>query len=53
MDGVSSGWGRDGGLLRVGHREFQMGFAEIYHLHLNELCSKLHCTEVNLDVNVV
>ena len=35
------------------HQGFQMGFAEIYLMHLNELCSKFHCTKVNLDVNVV
>lgn len=41
------------GVVKVGHQGFQMGFAEIHHMHLNELCSKLDCTEVNLDVSVV
>lgn len=42
-----------GVVWRVAHEWFWLGFAEIHHMHLNELCSKLHCTEVNLDVNIV
>lgn len=53
IDGEAVGGERRGGLLRVGHQGFQMEFSGIHHMHLNELCGKLHCTEVNLDVNVV
>lgn len=49
---VVGGKGR-GGLLRVGHQGLQMGFTGTCHMHLNEFCSKFHCTEVNLDVNIV
>lgn len=49
--GVGGEW--RGMVWRVAHQWFQMGFAEIHHMLLNELCSKLHCTEVNLDVNIV
>lgn len=49
----TQGQGGKGGLLRVGPQGFQMGFVARHHMHLNELCSKIHCTEVNLDVNIV
>lgn len=52
LEGAVGGDGL-GGLLRVGHRKFQMGFVKIQDLHLNELCSQLHRTEVNLDVSVI
>lgn len=52
LEGAVGGDGL-GDLLRVGHGKFQMGFVKIQDLHLNELCSKLHRTEVNLDVSIV
>lgn len=44
---------KGGGVAEGGPQGFLMGFAKIHNMHLNELCSKLHCTEVNLDVNIV